>query len=349
MVAFANSGGGMILIGVDDSNAVSGLSGADVHRLNAMISNVSSTMVEPPINVVTENISHPAGLVLVVNVPDGINKPYMDNKGVILVKTGADKRRAISREEIQRMFQQAGIIHADETPVAGTGAGDLDLPYFDAFFAENYGIKVGQQSVPLPQLVENMNLAKAGSLNLAGVLLFSRNPDFRLPIFMVKAVSFPGMEITDAHYIDSRDIVGKLADIFQQAIGFVIANLGSRQGDRTINSAGEPEIPRIVWEELIANALVHRDYFVQAPIRILVFSDRVEIISPGHLPNNLTVANIRTGNSNIRNPIIASFAAKLLPYRGLGSGVLRALKAYPSIDFTDDRAGNLFKVVVTRT
>ena len=105
-------------------------------------------------------------------------------------------------------------------------------------------------------------------------------------------------------------------------------------------------MPRIVWEELLANALIHRDYFISAPVRVFVFSNRVEIISPGHLPNNLTLENIKAGNSNIRNPILASFATKLLPYRGLGSGVLRALKAYPSINLIDDREGNLFKVIV---
>ena len=83
-------------------------------------------------------------------------------------------------------------------------------------------------------------------------------------------------------------------------------------------------------------------------MRVFVFANRVEIISPGHLPNNLTVENIKTGNSNIRNPILASFAAKLLPYRGLGSGILRALKAYPDIEFEDNRAGNFFKVTITR-
>jgi ATP-dependent DNA helicase RecG len=79
-----------------------------------------------------------------------------------------------------------------------------------------------------------------------------------------------------------------------------------------------------------------------------VFQDRVEIVSPGHLPNHLSVQNILAGNSNIRNPVIASFAAKLLPYRGLGSGILRAVKAYPHIEFKDDREGNLFMAVVRR-
>jgi ATP-dependent DNA helicase RecG len=67
------------------------------------------------------------------------------------------------------------------------------------------------------------------------------------------------------------------------------------------------------------------------------------------LPNNLTIANIKSGNSNIRNPILASYATKILPYRGLGSGIRRALKAYSDIDFVDDREGNQFKVVIKRT
>ncbi len=81
---------------------------------------------------------------------------------------------------------------------------------------------------------------------------------------------------------------------------------------------------------------------------MLVFADRVEIISPGHLPNNLTIENIKAGNSNMRNAVLASFAAKLLPYRGLGSGLLRALRAWPDIELIDDRSGNLFKAIVTR-
>ena len=87
---------------------------------------------------------------------------------------------------------------------------------------------------------------------------------------------------------------------------------------------------------------------MSAPIRLFVFDNRVEIISPGHLPNNLTVANIRSGNSNIRNPILASYATRVLPYRGLGNGVVRALKEYPNIEFLDDREGNKFVAIIRR-
>ena len=81
---------------------------------------------------------------------------------------------------------------------------------------------------------------------------------------------------------------------------------------------------------------------------MLVFADRIEIISPGHLPNNLTIENIKNGNSNIRNPILASFAPKMLPYRGLGSGIRRSLREYKEIDFLDDRDGNKFVVIIRR-
>lgn len=348
IVAFSNTMGGKIFMGVHNDGSVLGLSGADIDRLNQLVSNSASQNVRPAVNPLTENVPHPNGTVMVVSVPEGINKPYMDKNGVIWVKNGSDKRRATSREEIQRLFQQAGLVHADKTPVAGLSAGDVDLPYFETFFEQQFGEPLAGQNLPLSQLLTNMNLMSQGQLNMAGALVFAKAPQYALPAFIVKAVAFVGTQIEDERYIDSRDITGKLADVFQQTLGFIIANTRAVQGEQSFNSQGDPEIPRIVWEELLANALIHRDYFLSAPVRVLVFADRVEIVSPGHLPNNLTIENIKAGNSNIRNPILASFAAKLLPYRGLGSGLLRALRAWPQIELIDDRTGNLFKAIVAR-
>ncbi len=349
ITAFSNSGGGRIIIGVDDTSwSVIGLNKEDINRLNQLISNTASEMVKPAVNPITENLLHPDGLLMAVNIPAGINKPYMDNKGAIWVKNGSDKRKVTSREELQRMFQSAGLIHGDEVSANGLSISDIDLSYFAAFFEKEYGEKLEEQGNSLQVLLENMNLAQSGSLNIAGALLFAKYAHFRLPAFIIKAAAYPGNDIDEANYTDSRDIIGKMSDIFQQSISFINVNIKQKQNQKSVNSTGEPMIPRIVLEELIANALIHRDYFVMAPIRIFIFSDRIEIISPGHLPNNLTVQNIISGNSNIRNPILASFATKLLPYRGLGSGIRRALKAYPNIVFTDDRNNNLFKVVIKK-
>ncbi len=246
------------------------------------------------------------------------------------------------------MYQRAGLIHGDEIPVPGLNIADLDRDYFKDFFQKNYGKSLEEKELPLATLLKNMNLFKNGVLNVSGALLFAKEPNFKLPVFVVKAVAFPGKEIHETEYIDSRDLTGKIADIFQKSIGFVLNNIRHIQEDQSVNAPGKPEISRIALEELITNALIHRDYFVSAPIRIFVFTDRVEIISPGCLPNNLTIENIKMGNSNIRNPILASYATKLLPYRGIGSGIIRALHEHPEIDFEDDADGNRFIVKILK-
>ncbi len=195
-----------------------------------------------------------------------------------------------------------------------------------------------------------MNLAcDGGTLNLAGALLFAEKPEWIKPEFMVKAVSYPGRDIAVSKYLDSEDFCGPMKKIFEGSLAFIMRNLKKIQAGQNVNAPGVSEIPEIVFEELLVNALIHRDYFISAVIRIFIFEDRIEIISPGHLPNNLTIEKIRTGNSNIRNPILASFVAKkLLPYRGLGSGIRRSLEEWPDIEFIDDRDGCTFTVIVQR-
>jgi len=348
MVAFSNGAGGKILIGVNDDGSIAGLSTEDIRRLNQLVSNTASQNVQPSINPITENITTDGGIVMIVEIFPGINKPYQDKNGVFWVKSGADKRKATSREEIQRLFQKSNLIHADETPVPGTTIADLDLDYFRDFFQRRFVKTLDDERLPLPKILENMNLLKDGSLTVSATLLFANSPQFKLPVFMVKVGAFDANDLSTSQYNDSRDITGKLADVFQQTVYFVISNIRHVQGDQGVNSIGIPEIPPETLEELVSNALIHRDYFIAAPVRVFIFRNRVEIISPGGLPNNLTIENIKNGNSNTRNPVLASFANHLLPYRGYGSGIIRALAKYPDIKFLDDRDGNLFKVTIKR-
>ncbi|TXH60578.1 MAG: ATP-dependent DNA helicase RecG [Thiothrix sp.] len=350
MAAFSNSEGGVIYLGVEDDGKLTGLSLEDVARLNQLISNAASQHIRSPITVQTENIALDNGrLVIALTIPKGLDKPYFDRNGVIWLKTGADKRRVHSKEELRRLFQSVDLLHADETPTTAQ-LDTLDRYSFAEFLQKTYSLDLPEQEADLLRLLQNMNLASNhGCLNLAGVLLFSKHPDWIKPAFIVKGVSLPSTILQDSQYNDSEDINGRLREQFEQSLAFIMRNLHKRQGTQSVNSIGEPEVPRIVFEELLVNALIHRDYFISAPIRVLVFTDRIEIISPGHLPNHLTIEKIKAGNSNLRNPILASFVAKnILPYRGLGSGILRALAAWPRIDFEDQREANLFKVTVWR-
>jgi ATP-dependent DNA helicase RecG len=350
MAAFANSEGGTIFLGVADDGGTPGLDKADVARINQLISNAASHLVKSPLTVRTENIGLENGrIVIVLTVPKGLDKPYFDKNGVIWLKTGADKRRVNSKEELRRLFQITGQFHADELPTRA-GIDKLDKLRFRDFLRDVHHQAYLDDPEELTRLLQNMNLATDdGVLNLAGLLLFAERPELIKPQFVVKAIRYPGNQIHATDYLDTEDFEGPLPKLFDDALAFVMRNLHKIQAGRGVNAPGRPEIPESVFEELLVNALVHRDYLVSAPVRLFVYDNRIEIISPGHLPDNLTVEKILTGNANIRNPILVSYVAKgLLPYHGLGSGIKRALAAWPRIDFADDRDGCLFTATVHR-
>ena len=350
MAAFANSEGGTLFIGVADDGSIPGLTRKDVSRINQLISNAASHLVRSPLAIQTENVALENGrIVIVLTVPKGIDKPYFDKNGVIWLKTGADKRRVNSKEELRRLFQLTDQFHADELPTKA-GIDKLDKLRFRDFLREVYKQDFPDTPEELTRMLQNMNLATdSGVLNLAGILMFAERPEWIKPQFVVKAIRYPGNKIHVSDYVDTEDFAGPLRKIFDDALAFVMRNLHKVQAGRGVNAPGLPEIPESVFEELLVNALVHRDYLVSAPIRLFIFDNRIEIISPGHLPNNLTVEKILAGNSNIRNPILVSYVAKgLLPYHGLGSGIKRALDAWQQIDFTDDREGCLFTATVNR-
>ncbi|MDD4061985.1 MAG: putative DNA binding domain-containing protein [Kiritimatiellae bacterium] len=350
LAAFANCEGGVLFIGVADNGTTPGLSREDVSRVNQLIGNAASQLVRSPLAVQTQNIQLQNGrIVILLTVPKGIDKPYFDKNGVIWLKCGADKRRINSKEELRRFFQFADQFHADELPTKA-GLDKLDRERFGLFLRTVFKQEYPKSEADRLQLLQNMNLATdLGVLNLAGVLLFAKDPERIKPSFVVKAIAFPGTTVAASVYDDSEDFSGSLPVLFQDAMAFIKRNLRKVQAGRGVNAPGTPEIPLPVFEELLVNALIHRDYLIEAPIRLFVFSDRIEIISPGHLPNHLTVEKIRAGNSNIRNPILASFVAKgLLPYHGIGSGIKRALADWPDIAFADDRDGCLFTAIVRR-
>ncbi|MCI5158636.1 MAG: ATP-dependent DNA helicase RecG, partial [Candidatus Electrothrix sp. AUS1_2] len=303
-----------------------------------------------PLTVTTENVGMKNGrIVIVLHIPQGIDRPYFDKDGVIWLKTGSDKRRVNSKEELRRLFQLTSQFHADELP-SKAGIDKLDKLRFRDFLRDVYKQDYPDSPEDLTRLLQNMNLAADdGRLNLAGVLLFAEQPEWIVPQFVVKAIRYPGNELHPSAYLDTEDFSGVLPRVFDNALAFIMRNLHKIQAGRGVNAPGIPEIPETVFEELLVNALVHRDYLVSAPIRLFIYDNRIEIISPGHLPNNLTIEKMCTGNSNIRNPILVSYAAKgLLPYHGLGSGIKRALAAWPDIDFQDDREGCLFTATVYR-
>lgn len=131
-------------------------------------------------------------------------------------------------------------------------------------------------------------------------------------------------------------------------MNFLESNLRYMQKGQNFNFIGILEISKNALVEILVNALIHRDYFKNAPIRIMIFDNRVEIISPGKLPNSLTVEEVMFGNPVIRNPQMVKFSFHTMPFSGIGTGLIRALKEQPDIEFNNDIDGEQFIVKIPR-
>ena len=347
MVAFSNARGGVIIIGVSKTKDITGLSDKDIERINQLISNASDQNVRPPIAPFTEVIKIGEKKVIVLEVAEGINKPYSTNEGIFWTKKGSDKRK-LSREELQRLFQDSSRMYADEQMIRGSSIRDMDRIFFEEFYENDYKERVEDSELPLERLLENIKLAEKSELRLGGLLLFGRNPQVFKPAFHVKAVSFYGNEPEGTEFRDSEDIKGNLTRQYEHTLGFLLRNLKKIQNGIQFNQLGELEIPQPVLEELTVNALIHRDYYINAPIIVFIFDNRIEIRNPGRLPNNLNIEHIKHGVSVVRNPVLHSFGSRLLPYRGVGTGIRRALKAYPHIEFENNEDAERFSVMIKR-
>ena len=268
---------------------------------------------------------------------------------MIWVKNGSDKRKVNSNEALLRLLQSSGNIIADEEVLFNTSINNIDETIFKEFILKKTGQRIEELNLTIPQLLNNMSFAVDEHLTLAGLLFFANLPQSIKPLFTVHCISFLGNDKTALEFRDSEPpFEGNLKTLYHKTMNFIIRNLKKIQKEISINSLGVMEIPRETIEEFVVNALIHRDYFIKTTIKVFIFDDRIEIISPGILPNSLTIDKIKSGTSVIRNPILYTNARYLLPFLGIGSGIPRAIATYPKIDLYNREDQEQFVVVLHR-
>jgi len=354
MVAMANSEGGVILLGIKDkAGTVTGLTPQQIEHADRKLAEFADNL-KPPIYIITEvvKIKDDSGSknVLIVHINDGINKPYKTAQGEIYVKQGSNKRLLTDNSEILRLFQSSRNLLADEMEVYETSIDDIDEKVFSDYFKKEFEKSYQEKGLTFEQALKAKKVLRNNRLTLAGLLFFGKEPQFIKPAFTIKAVSYFGNDISGNQYRNKpKDFTGTIPELFKKGMDFLKSNLSFIQSGESFNSPGKLEVSSIALEELLQNALVHRDYFKNAPIRLFIFDDRIEIISPGKLPNNLTVEEIKFGNPVIRNNQIVSFSIHTLPFSGLGSGIKRALAEQPNIELINDIEGEQFRVIIPRS
>jgi ATP-dependent DNA helicase RecG len=149
-----------------------------------------------------------------------------------------------------------------------------------------------------------LELVRSGTLTLAGNLLFGREPRCFSKSFYVQCAYFNGDDLGATRFLSKDNFYGTIPTPYQQALNFLRSNLRNPQISEAFNEQSELEIPEACFVEVLGNALLHCDYFINATIRVFIFEHRVEIRSPGKLPNSLSIPKIRSGLSIQRNPIL---------------------------------------------
>ena len=289
------------------------------------------------------------GVVLAVRIPEGKRKPYRDNKGIIWVKNGSDKRKVFDNSELIDMLVDNGTLSSDELPVENATMADLDFQtirqyllkrFENSFQVQNLSQKdldglsiddLVNKIVPgltLETLMKNFSLIRQdGKLTVAAILLFGKYPQRWIQTATVKCINFIGTSIAGTEYRDKMhdsEADGNLLVQYNVMMNFLVRNLRKVQTEKDFNSIGTLEIPVETLLEVSVNALLHRSYSRTAPVRLFIFDDRIELHSPGTLPQGLQVQDVMKGISLPRNRVLFANGIYLLPYSGAGTGIIRA-------------------------
>lgn len=328
LVAFANTNGGQIIVGVADDGSILGVT--NPQQTEEAIVNLARNNCVPSITPIIDRVDIDGHIVFVVQVSRRVGVPHENNSGQCYIRVGSSKRLCTPHERA-RMLQEASLVHFDESPVARTTVADLDLDAFAKYYQKIFEQPFAEADVPLASMLENMrflvkDLDGTARLSIAGLLLFGQQPQDFLYYARISAVRWAGIEAGET-IIDRQEIMGRLAQQIDQAEAFILRNTRLSTKIEGVRQIDQPEYPRPALREAIVNAVAHRDYSLAgAQILLYIFDDRIEIRSPGVLPNSVTLDNIRTHYSRPRNETLARVLFNLGYVNTLGSGVPRMIR-----------------------
>lgn len=326
ITALANTEGGIIIIGIDDQGNIKGLKQAQGLEENIM--NLVRSNIEPALSVDFLIIEMQDKKIAGIKVPKSASRPHKTNQGKYYIRVGTTKRFP-SQEELARMYQNRGLIYFDIKAILEADLKDIDKDRVNNYFHKVYQKDLYADAENIDELLVNLDILKEEQNRLyptiAGLLFFGTDPQKHLKSAGVKLVHFKG-ENLDSEILQKKDIIGNVPEQIEQAVNFIRANIKTKIELDGIKRREIPQFPIEAIREIIVNALAHRDYSIlNQKIRIFLFSDRLEVISPGRLPNTVTLENI-TFKQASRNPTIVRFLDKLGYLEEAGMGIYRVIQ-----------------------
>ena len=316
--AFANSRGGLFVLGVSDETRM--VTGIPLDRLDAvedLVREICNDSIKPPLEAGIYRhelqVSFAPGLeepsisrpVLLVEIPRSLF--VHESPGGYFRRIGSSKRRIepIALQRLMMQRAQTGIMAFDELPVPGTKPEDLDRSAAERFVSEEADFDVAVRKLGL--IVEDTD--GEGRLSVGGALMCTSGPQRWLRAAYIQAVLYAGDRLDEHYQTDAKDIVGPLDAQVREAFDFVRRNMRigavKRLGREDIAQYSE----KAIFEALV-NAVAHRDYSIAGSrIRLHMFANRIELSVPGGLANMLTIDVLHLRQAT-RNPLVVSLMAK---------------------------------------
>lgn len=326
IVAFSNAEGGQLVIGIEDDGTITGFNYKEAHDINEYRNIFLTELKETPINPKFDifdvtNYTNNADKILVISVdvsPDRVIKSY---DGKVYLRQN-DKSIELNFDQILQLQYDRGQRYFEDEIIPTSGLSDLDNELVD-----NYKNIMDITELSNEEVLKARNLMIDGKLTNAGVLLFGKNPSKFLPQARLRVIKYSGMHQkvgTEINIIKEKMFDGAIPKIIQEAREFIKTQLRDFQ---YLDMDGKfkimPEYPEFAWFEGMVNALTHRNYSIRGEhIKILIFDDRMEILSPGLLPNIVTIENILNQRYS-RNPRIARTLCEFGWVKEMNEGVKR--------------------------
>ena len=307
LVAFANAEGGTLFLGVDDSGTATGVPREKLDLVEQWVVNIATDLCDPPIRPVLRRavVPGPSGDVMIVlaEIRRGLYV-HRTSRGRYHLRVGST-RRDLDPTELARLFQDRSREFVfDERKVFAATADDLSRTRLEAHF----GIS---PTIPWPDLLRNTRVTildrdEVDRPSVAGLLSFGRDATDTLASAYIEAACYGGTRLSSDDLVRAERLGGPVSDQIDAGIAFVMHFMRAGR-DGTEDDAYDIE----VVDEAVVNAVAHRDYSVSgSKIRLFLFSDRLELYSPGKLPNGITIEQMPY-RTFTRNQLLVSFLSKM--------------------------------------
>ncbi|MFH1097599.1 MAG: RNA-binding domain-containing protein [Candidatus Desantisbacteria bacterium] len=364
IVALSNFNGGKIFIGVEDDGTITGIQRGN---LQEWVMNVFRDKVHPMIIPFYEEVEvESKKRVAVISFPQGIAKPYVvkhNGREDVYIRLGSRSELA-TREQQARLYSIGGLLHTETMPVSGSSLHSLDRQRIDDYLSNIMGNEgKGSNESDLIRRLCNLGLMIETDPNhmcctIAGLILFGLRPKTLIRYAGLRVTVYKGTDkeyetildkTIDECFIGQWNFVSGLRELIRSGIIELFMEtiepfITIEQMTNSVRREKKNKYPIEAIREVIVNAIVHRDWTRSVDIEVALYSDRMEIISPGALQNSMTVEKMKAGQRSHRNPILVEIARDYgyMEARGMGirKKVLPLIRTYsgkdPLIEETDD-------------